>query len=452
MKSDVKYYSIFKLACPIFFQMLLSMCLGYIDTIMVSQYSETAVGALGNAGQIFTFLSVAFTVIASATGIVVAQFLGAKQLKEINKIYTVAFTFNFVLSFIISVFIVLFSSNILKLINVPDVMMADAKSYMKIVGCFIFADAIIMVFSQIFNCNGKTKIGMFVFLGINVLNAIGNYLFLFGPLSYLGLGVKGVAIATSSSRIIGIIISFILFKKIIKGSVSLKYLFPFPREIFIKLIKIGVPTAGENFSYNISQIIITSFVNTLGPEAITAKICCNSLMLFSLIYSNSMAGATAIVTGHSVGAGDYDFAYKRVLKSLYSAIIVSVIVATLNYVLSKWTVPFFSDNPKIIEIGRQIMFVGIFLEMGRCVNLVIIQNMRAAGDVVFSTILGVCSMWGISVVFAWILGIKCGLGLKGVWIAMALDEIFRAIVVIIRWKLGFWKNKSVVSKSTGESV
>ena len=62
MKSDVKYYSIFKLACPIFFQMLLSMCLGYIDTIMVSQYSETAVGALGNAGQIFTFLSVAFTV------------------------------------------------------------------------------------------------------------------------------------------------------------------------------------------------------------------------------------------------------------------------------------------------------------------------------------------------------------------------------------------------------
>ena len=175
-------------------------------------------------------------------------------------------------------------------------------------------------------------------------------------------------------------------------------------------------------------------------------------MLFSLIYSNSMAGATAIVTGHSVGAGDYDFAYKRVLKSLYSAIIVSVIVATLNYVLSKWTVPFFSDNPKIIEIGRQIMFVGIFLEMGRCVNLVIIQNMRAAGDVVFSTILGVCSMWGISVVFAWILGIKCGLGLKGVWIAMALDEIFRAIVVIIRWKLGFWKNKSVVSKSTGESV
>ena len=70
--------------------------------------------------------------------------------------------------------------------------------------------------------------------------------------------------------------------------------------------------------------------------------------------------------------------------------------------------------------------------------------MRAAGDVVFPTVLGIGSMWGISVVFAWLLGIFFKFGLAGVWWAMAADEIFRAVVVLIRWKVGTWRGKSVV--------
>ena len=89
----------------------------------------------------------------------------------------------------------------------------------------------------------------------------------------------------------------------------------------------------------------------------------------------------------------------------------------------------------------------MFLELGRTVNLVIIQSMRAAGDVVFPTVLGICSMWGISVVFAWVLGIGFKFGLQGVWWAMAADEIFRAVIVFIRWQKGSWRGKNVASKS-----
>ena len=91
------------------------------------------------------------------------------------------------------------------------------------------------------------------------------------------------------------------------------------------------------------------------------------------------------------------------------------------------------------------MFIAFILEFGRCVNLVVIQSMRAAGDVVFPTLLGIGSMWGISVVFAWILGIWFKLGLPGVWIAMASDDFFRAIVVACRWKIGLWRGRSVVN-------
>ena len=448
LQNDARNISIFKLAWPIFIQMILSMTLGYIDTIMISHYSQTAVGAIGNANQIMGFLRLAFSIITSATGVIVAQYIGAKQTEKMNQIYTVSVLFNLVLSVAVCFIITTFSKPLLTAIQIPSIMMEDANAYMKIVGFFLFTDAIVMIFSQVFNCHGKTSVGMFIFFGMNVVNIIANYTFLYGPLAHLNLGVKGVAISTSLSSTLGMIISYILFRKIIKGKLSFKLLKPFPKELLSKLIKLGIPTAGENISYNIAQIIITAFVNTMGPEAINAKIFCNMLTLFSLIYSNAMAGATSIIVGQSVGANDYDFAYKRVMKSLSSAMIVSIIVSIVNFAISKWTLGFFTPNQAIIEIGKKVMFVGIFLEIGRCINLIVIRSMRSAGDVVFPTVLGIGSMWGISVVFTWILGIFFHLGIVGAWIAMAADEIFRGIVVFIRWIVGSWRGKSVVEKDT----
>ena len=73
--------------------------------------------------------------------------------------------------------------------------------------------------------------------------------------------------------------------------------------------------------------------------------------------------------------------------------------------------------------------------------------MKAAGDVKFPTVLGIASMWGVSVLLGFLLGIVFDLGLVGVWIAMACDEILRGIVVLIRWLRGTWRGKSVVKSA-----
>lgn len=124
--DSVMQKSLISLAWPIFLQALLGITLGYIDTIMLSNYSETAVGAIGNANSILGFLALAFTVISSATGIMVSQYLGANKKEQMNKIYTVALAFNLVLSVIISLLVFFLSGGLLKLMQVPDEMMADA--------------------------------------------------------------------------------------------------------------------------------------------------------------------------------------------------------------------------------------------------------------------------------------------------------------------------------------
>lgn len=441
---EVKNMSLFKLGWPIFIQALLSMCLGYIDTLMISNYSDTAVGGIGNANQIIGFLTLAFSIIASATGVIVAQYLGAKIKNKLNQIYTVSIAFNIILSGVISAIIIIFNHGILKLMNIQSSMLPDATDYMKIVGGFIFLQAIFDTFSQIFRSNGLTKIGMIIAIIMNIVNIGGNYIFLYGPLKYLDMGVKGVAISTTTSRFVAVVIAIIFFIKKIDGHISFKYLVPFPFDVLKKLLKIGIPTAGENISYNIAQLFILSFVNPLSAVAVNTKIYANILSNFAYLYSISAAMATAIIVGHSIGANEYDFAYHKVLSTLKKSMIISISIAIVSFLISPVTIGIFTNDTDVISLGRKIMFICIFLEIGRTANLVIINSMRAAGDVKFPTYLGMISMWGISVLFGYFLGVTMGYGLIGIWIAMALDEIVRGIVVFIRWKRGTWRGKRIV--------
>ena len=107
--KEIRNYSVMKLAWPIFLQMLFSMALGYADTVMISHYSDVAVGALGNANQIMGFLTLAFTVVSSATGVVVAQYLGAKKTDQMDTIYTVSVAFNLVLGVVHIIKVVFFT-------------------------------------------------------------------------------------------------------------------------------------------------------------------------------------------------------------------------------------------------------------------------------------------------------------------------------------------------------
>lgn len=452
-KKTVINMSVFHLAWPIFFQMLLGMALGYIDTVMLSNYSETAVGAIGNANTVIGFLTLAFTVITSATGIMVSQYLGAGKKEEMNRIYTVALAFNLVLSVAISLIVFLFSEPMLRLINVPEEMVSDADMYMKIVGGTIFTQALINAFSQIFNSHGKTFFGMIIAFGMNVVNIIGNFLMLYGPLQILGLGASGVAVSTIFSRILAVAAAAVYFGFVIKGSFSPRYLVPFPANILKELLKLGVPSAGENISYNLSQLVITAIVNTMGIVAINTKIYGNMLSMINYMIAFAAATATQILVGHSVGADDYDFAYRRVLKTLRLGLIVSIFFAIVNWFAAPFTFRLFSSDPSVAELGATVMFIAIFLEFGRTTNIIIINSMKAAGDVKFPTILAIFSMWGISALFAYILGIVCEMGLAGVWIAMAADEIVRGIVVFIRWIHGGWRGKRVISgELTGQGT
>ncbi len=438
--------SMLLLAGPIFIELLLNILISNVDTVMLSWYNETSVGAVGNANQMMFFFIIMFNVIASATGVVVAQYLGAKKTDNMNQIYSLAFIFNVTLGLILSVAAFLLSGGLMDMLNVPEEQMADATMYMRIVGGGLFLQAGYNVMVQILRCHGYTRVGMYISLAVNFINIFGNWMFLYGPLEHLNLGVAGVAISTVVSRTLSLLVALFIFFKYKIGKLSLRSLFPFPKQIFFRMLKIGVPSAGENLAYNIYQLVLLSFINSFGKTASNAKVYSNTLMSFSVVFSNALAQATQIVTGHLVGAGREDAAYKRVLKTLKTCLPVAIGIATLNFLICPWTLKIFTKSTAVVPYVQKVLLVGIFLEIGRTTNLVIIGSMKAAGDVLFPVLMGLVSMWGCGILVGHTFGVTLGLGIAGVFMGTAADECLRGVIMFIRWLRGKWRGKAIVRR------
>ena len=432
------------LAGPMFFELFLNTMLNNVDTLMLSHYDEYAVGAVGNANTIMFMMNILFNIIATATSVVVAQYLGAKKYDKMNMIYTLAVVVNFVLGLVLSAVFCAANPFIMDFLHVSPEMRPLSMIYIYIVGGGGFLMAVSNVMLQILRCNGYTKIGMRVTFCINIINIFGNYLFLYGPLKGLNMGVAGVAISTVAARFLAVIALIVFFYVTKTGKISLRYLKPFPVGLLSKMIKIGLPSAGENLTYNLYQTTMLSFINAMGNDAVNARAYCNTLISFAMIFSNACAMSTQIITGHLVGAGKNDEAYKRVFKTLRTSMPITIALASLNAILCGFTLQIFTDNANIIALGQKIMIADIFVETGRCLNMTFVNSLKAAGAYMFPFIAGVLCNWGLGLTTGYCVGVAFGLGVAGIFIGTATDECIRGLIVMYYWYKKKWLGKSVV--------
>lgn len=442
-----KEMNIFQLTWPIFIEILLFMLLGNMDTIMLSKYSDGAVAAVGVSNQIISMVNIMFGIISSGTAILMAQYLGAEKRKSASQVVGVSLIVNLLFGLILSLLMVFVGKDLLKLMNLPSALIHNGIEYLSIVGGFLFIHAVLMTMTAIVRSHGFTKISMFVVLGMNLINIIGDYISIFGPFGLPILGVKGVALATVSSKFIGLIFMGIFLFRNIEGTFKLKDMLPFPKNILKSLLKVGIPSAGEQISYNFSQFVVTYIITLIGVNSITTKIYVQNIIMFVFLFSIAIGQGTQILIGHLVGRGEKETAYRVCLKSLRIALLISSILGITFAVFSKSLLHLFTHDSAIITVGVSIFIVDAILEPGRTLNLVIINSLRAAGDVKFPVYVGILSMWGISVTLAYFLGIHLGLGLIGVWCAFAIDEWLRGIIMLLRWRTRKWEKMSLVHPS-----
>lgn len=439
-----KKLTLFSLAWPIFIETALFMTLGIVDVFVLSQYNDLAAGAVNTANQATTIATIVFTVVSTASAVLISQYLGAGKKERASRIAALAITLNFVTGVLVSALFLLFNRPILGFIGAKGELLQLAGDYLSIVGGFIFFQSVLSAMAVIIRNHGMTKISMVVTVGMNIVNTGLDILFVLG----FDMGVTGVAIATTFSRIAGtVVLAVVLFKKVESPSIF-RYLRPLPLSDIGDMLKIGVPGALETSLYNLSQLVITSIVlNFLTDNELIAKTYVQNITMFFYIFAIAIGQAAQILTGHLVGAGKTDEAYRRVLKAHRTALLIALGICLVGVLLRYPLLGIFTQNPEVIELGATVLLINIALEFGRTTNLVLIACLRGAGDVYFPTACAIFSMWLISVLGSYVFAVVLGMGLYGLWIALAADEVVRGVLMIIRWNSGKWKNKSPIKRS-----
>ena len=447
IKEKYDNKTIFMMSLPIFVELLLQLLVGNIDQFMISKYSQEAVAAIGNGNQIMNIVIVVLNVMSVSKTILISQYLGAKNKSKGSEVSTASLLISSVFSILITILVILFNKQLFMWLKVPNEILAETSRYTVIIASFVLIQGIYMTINSILRSYALMKEVMYVSILMNMINIIGNAILINGLFGAPRLGIVGAAISTNFSKCIGLIAVTIILIKKVDVKISLKYLKPFPIDTIKKLLFIGLPSGGESLSYNLSQMIILKVVNIFGTSVIATRVYGNMLANVCYVYSLAIGQATQVVIGYLIGAGREDEVENRVWSVSVISLVVSLAVTILIYFNSDAVFGIFSKDRVVLALGKKIIFIEIFLEIGRAINIVMTKCLIAAGDVYYPVLTTLTFSWVVAVGGSYILGVKLGLGLQGVWLAMMMDELIRAVIFAIRFKSCKWKNKSMIETS-----
>ena len=434
--------SLIQLFWPICLETLCFMLAGMVDTLMLSAVSDEAVGAVGTANTYISMFIMMFGVISSGMIAVMTQYIGAGKTGIAYQARQLGAVFNAAMGLILSVFLFFFSGNVLEFVGIAEGLKIYATEYLQIVGSFCFLNALITIFSNYLRAVGFTKHALISTFTGNVVNLILNSIFLFG----LGMGVKGVAIATVISKVVILVMVICWAHKLVHAKEDKNRMET--RKVLGQIVKVGLPSALETGLYYVALTLVVRFLNQMDSSGIhvTARSYAAQITNFAFVVGAALAQANAIMTGWRIGAKDFDESIRETKRAAVIGVAISVGVEFLFALSANVLIRIFTDDPVLVEMVRTVLYIDIILEVGRVSNLVFGNALKTSGDAVFPSVLAAIFMYLCAVGGTWLFGVHLGMGVVGAYIGLTADECVRALGMFIRWQTGIWRKKGLIQE------
>lgn len=421
------------LCIPVMAEQLLNSFMGLIDTMMVSRVGAVAMSAVSLSDTINMLVIQVFAAMATGGVIVCSHSIGQEDYEGANKAARQVFLLVLTLALALTIFGVVAKKPLLRLIFgavEPDVM-ESALIYFFYSVLSYPAIGLFSSGSAFFRASGNTRFPMIVSIISNVINVVGNALLIFG----FSMGVRGAAIATLSSRVFSAVVIYIALRKPKQIIVIRDYFkIRLDKKLMLRIMSIGIPSGVENGMFQFGKLVIQSSVSTLGTVAIAAQSMTNIFENVNGVLAQGVGIALLTVVGQAYGAGRIEEGRYYIRKMWGYAMFVMFISCIAVYAIS---------NPVMIAAGmseeskvlahNMLFWITVFKPIFWCSSFTLPQGLRAFGDVRFTMIVAICTMWGLRVATAVFLIRVMGFGPIAVWIGMICDWGLRGAIFITRF-------------------
>lgn len=432
--SHLRTESLLRLTWPIFLQNLTNSLVMFVDFWFFSYLSDETAGVIGQLQPIFWVGAFVIPVFAG-TGISVAsQYMGANRESKVVPSYMMNLAMSATLGVLFAAALVLSSNRLGFWLGMSAEHSAIGGEYFGVMGYYFVFMSVLVAYNAILSSRGMTHWLMYGAFMVAAVNVGLNSLFVF----VFNFELQGIALASVIGAASAMIFSIILVHRGLQVRFCCKGAWGDMKSVFRPMLRLGVSNAVEPFSYTVQQIILATFIISLGITSMATNSYAGRLQMFQITFGFSLASAAQILMAHWAGGRRFETVHKLYWFTLRCAMSVAFVYCIVLWIFSEYALLVFTEDPEIIALAKSVLFVSIFLEPARAVNIIGGFSLRTVGDARFPMLVGILFIWGILPVI-FVLDHYFSLTLVGIWICFAIDEILRAAINMWRWQSGKWK-------------
>lgn len=337
---------------PLILGNLLQQLYNTADSVMVGNFvGSNALAAVG-ASSSMIYLLIAFSQGAAVgAGVIVAQYLGARDKKSVSDAVHTSLVIAGILGIVLTIAGIVLSRQLLEWMKTPEEVMEQAVTYFRLYSAGMFFGIVYNMAAGILNAAGNSKRSLLYLAVASFTNIILDILFI----AILDMGVAGAAIATDISQAVSCILSMAFLMRV-KDSyqVSLKKL-KIHRRIAGSMIRVGLPTGIQNMVISFSNILIQASINQYGATAVAGFSAYLKIDGFNILPVLSFSMAITTFIGQNYGAGKYDRMKKGMWVTLLMGIVYTVFTGILLLTFSGQIMRLFSEDVGVIAYGQTAM-------------------------------------------------------------------------------------------------
>ncbi|CDM69926.1 MATE efflux family protein [Clostridium bornimense] len=430
-KKDITI--IFSLAIPVIVENILQTLLGTTDTYFAGHINDNSIAAIGVTNLIVNIFIAFFSAVSIGTGTIVSRNFGREDYEKVNNAIKQSSIIGIVLGLIIGVISIAFYKPILMISGLSIDLIGYTLPYYMIVTVPLIFLCLSIILSSCLRAIKDTKTPMIAVGVSNIINIIFNAIFI-----NLGLGILGLGLATTTSRIVNVII---LLVKLMKGNeVKLNYKnMIIDKKMIISILKIGIPAGIEKLVMRIGQLVYNSMIISIGISAYVAHNIAGNIEGYTYIPAMAFGIATATLVGISIGESNIKKAKNIVYLSDVMATIFMIIIAIIFFFFAPQFANLFTETKEIQGMVVSVLRLIALFQPFAALTQIITGALQGAGDTKFpmySTLIGI---WIGRVGVGYLLGVVFKLGLLGVWMGYAFDIILRGLILLKRFLDGKWQ-------------
>ena len=441
IKNDVFYRQIFKLVLPIIIQNLLSAAVSSADVVMLNYVGQSSISAVSLASQYASVLFMVFYGLGTGATMLCAQYYGKGDMRAIQIVEGIAMRFSILISMLFAGLAVIMPENMMRLFTNDAELIAIGASYLRYMSISYLCWGIIEVYLAVLRSIGRVVICTALNVAAFSLNIFLNAVFIFGLFGAPRLGAKGVAIATSLSRLIELALCFAVsfMSKDIK--LDFRYLFIRNKALFSDFVRLSLPALGNDISWSVAFSMYSVIIGHLGTDAVAANSFVIVVRNFGTILCFGMASAGGILIGNIIGENKLEEARTGAKKLMKLTVITGAVGGLIILAIMPFVLKYAALSEQAMHYLKYMLLINTYYVMGAAVNTTLIAGVfRAGGDSRFGFICDTIVMWCYGVPLGFLAAFVFKLPVMWVYFLLCTDEFVKWPWVLRHYRGGKWLN------------